>query len=63
MQTNEGFIYMEIRKGMNGLPLAGILANELLKKRLAKFDYYKVIYAPCLWKHHLEPIQFMLVVD
>ncbi len=29
---------MEILKGMYGLPQAGILANKLLKKRLAKHD-------------------------
>ena len=30
-----GYIYMEIQKGMYGLPQAGILANKLLKERLA----------------------------
>ncbi len=30
-----GYIYMEIRKGMYGLPQSGILANKLLRKRLA----------------------------
>ena len=29
----DGWIYVEIRKGMYGLPQAGILANKLLKKR------------------------------
>ncbi len=27
----ESYIYMEIRKGMYGLPQVGILANKLLK--------------------------------
>ena len=31
----DGYVYMEIRKGMYGLPQAGILANKLLKERLA----------------------------
>ena len=30
-----GYVYMEIQKGMYGLPQVGILANKLLKKRLA----------------------------
>jgi hypothetical protein len=30
-----GYVYMEIRKGIYGLPQAGILANKLLKERLA----------------------------
>jgi len=29
-----GHVYMEIRRGMYGLPQAGILANKLLRKRL-----------------------------
>ena len=32
-----GFVYCEIQKGIYGLPQAGILANKLLQKRLAKF--------------------------
>ncbi|KAL7447610.1 hypothetical protein ACHAXS_000009 [Conticribra weissflogii] len=59
----DGFVYMEIQKGMYGLPQASILANQLLKKRLAKYGYYKVPHTPGLWKHHLRPIQFTLVVD
>ena len=35
-------VYVEIRKGMYGLPQAGILANELLQKNLMKHGY-----APC----------------
>ena len=31
----DGKVYVEIRKGMYGLPQAGILANELLQKNLA----------------------------
>ncbi len=34
-----GYVYMEIRKGTYGLPQAGILANKLLKERLARHGY------------------------
>jgi len=34
--TTDGFIYMEIQKGMCGLPQAGIIAQELLAERLGK---------------------------
>jgi hypothetical protein len=27
----DGYVYIEIRKGMYGLPQAGILANKILK--------------------------------
>ena len=29
---NNGWVYIEIRKGMYGLPQAGIIANQLLEK-------------------------------
>ena len=32
--ASDGFVYVEVRKGMYGLPQAGILAQELLEKRL-----------------------------
>jgi hypothetical protein len=34
-----GYIYVEIRKAIYGLPQAGILANKLLKARLAPAGY------------------------
>jgi hypothetical protein len=36
----DGYVYMEIRKGMYGLPQAGVLANKLLKERLARHGYF-----------------------
>jgi hypothetical protein len=36
-----GYVYMEIRKGMYGLPQAGILANKLLNKCLACHVYFE----------------------
>jgi hypothetical protein len=45
------YAYMEIRKGMYGLPQAGILANKLLKKRLARHGYHEQPHTPGLWKH------------
>jgi hypothetical protein len=35
------YVYMEIRKGMYGLPQAGVLANKLLKERLAQHGYFE----------------------
>ena len=62
-KVRNGFIYMECRKGMYGLPQAGILGNKLLKKRLAKFGYIKTRHTLGLWKHIWRPVQFTLVVD
>jgi hypothetical protein len=47
----KGFLYMEIRKGMYGLPQSGIIANQLLRKRLKPHGYYKVPNMPGLWRH------------
>ena len=59
----KGFLYMEIRRGCYGLPQSGILANKLLKTRMAKHGYFEVTHTPGLWKHVSRPIQFTLVVD
>ncbi len=32
--TKDGYVYIEVRKGMYGLPQAGLLAQQLLEKRL-----------------------------
>ena len=61
--AQDGWVYIEIRKGMYGLPQAGILANKLLVKRLDKFGYAPVRYTPGLWRHKWRPIMFSLVVD
>ena len=54
---------MQIEKGMYGLPQAGILANKLLRKRLAPHGYYELPHTPGLWKHVSLLVQFSLVVD
>jgi hypothetical protein len=46
-----GYVYMEVRKGMYGLPQAGVLANKLLKERLARHEYFEQPHTPGLWKH------------
>ena len=53
---------MEIRKGMYGLPQAGILANKLLTTRLATHGYHPCPITPGLWKHETRPITFVLIV-
>jgi hypothetical protein len=54
---------MEIGKSMYGLPQAGILANKLLKKRLAKHGYFMQPHTPGLFSHESHPIWFILAVD
>jgi hypothetical protein len=61
--TPDGTIYCEIRKGLYGLPQAGIIAQQLLEERLAKHGYRQSTTTPGLWKHDTHPICFSLVVD
>lgn len=59
----KGFIWIRIVKTMYGLPQAGRLSNDLLRKRLAVDGYYEMPHTPGLWKHVSRPIWFTLVVD
>ena len=59
----DGYVYCEVSKGMYGLPQAGIIAQELLAKRLAEHGYYQSNIVNGLWKHKNRPISFCLVVD
>ena len=61
--AHQSFVYLEVRKAIYGLPQAGILANQLLRKRLRPFGYFEVPHTPGLWKHVTRPIQFTLTVD
>jgi hypothetical protein len=58
-----GYIHIKIQKGMYGLPQAGMLAQELLKKRLNKHGYRQSPPTPGLWRHDYCPILFTLCVD
>jgi hypothetical protein len=48
---------------MYGLKQAGLLANQLLQKRLAPFVYYPARHKPGVWLHKTRTIAFSLIVD
>jgi hypothetical protein len=56
-------VYVEIRKGMYGLPQAGKLANNQLIAALVPFGYQPVPLTAGLWQHQTRHITFCLVVD
>ena len=58
-----GYIYFEVRKGMYGLPQAGLIAYEALKEHLAPHGYKPCRHTPGLWKHETRNLQFCLIVD
>ena len=45
-----GYVYMKIMRGMYGLPQSGILANKLLKERLAPHGYCEVQHTQGLFQ-------------
>ncbi len=59
----DSWVYIEICKGMYGLPQAGILANQLLEKRLAAKEYYQCQHTLGQWQHMWRTIMFCLVID
>jgi hypothetical protein len=59
----DGWVYIEIRKGMYGLKQAGLLANQLMQTRLTPFGYYPARHTHGLWLQKTRPISFTLVVD
>jgi hypothetical protein len=61
--AQDGNVYIEIQKGMYGLPQTGTLTNELLQRNIAKDGYQPTQHTHGLWKHDTRPISFLLVVD
>ncbi len=47
---------------MYGLPQAGIIAQELLAKKLKEHGYFQSKTTLRLWTHEWHPIAFTLVV-
>jgi hypothetical protein len=46
-----GEIFCEVRRGMYGLPQAGIIAQELLEKRIKIAGYSQSKLTPGFWTH------------
>jgi hypothetical protein len=61
--VSDGHVYIEVQKGINGLPQAGIIANQLLARRLVIHGYRQTKCTPGIWRHVTRPIQFILVMD
>ena len=61
--VHNGYIYLELRRAVWGLPRAAILANKRLKQKLAPFGYHECKNSPGLWYHKTKNITFTLVDD
>ena len=60
---HNGYVYVEIRRGMYGLPQAGRIANDQLIAFMKPHGYKPCPLTPGLWKHDTRDIVFSLVVD
>jgi hypothetical protein len=58
-----GHVYAKVCKGMYGLPQAGRLAYEQLRKFLEPHGYVPCTVTPGLWKDLNSDLMFTLVVD
>ena len=61
--TRDGYVYVDIKKGMYGLPQVGLIEQQLLEKRLNKRGHQQSEITPGIWKHTCCPIWFSLFVD
>ena len=61
--VHNNYLYVEICKGMYGLPQAGQIANDELVIHLAKHGYHQCEHTHGLFRHDTRPIAFSLVVD
>ena len=62
-KIHNGYVYAEVRKGMYGLPQAGKLANDRIRKFLAPYGYVPCTVTPGLWTHLHSDLMFTLAVD
>jgi hypothetical protein len=60
LATPDGWVYMEIRKGMYGLKQAGLISNLCLAAHLAKYGYTPTPRTPGLWCHESRNISFTM---
>jgi hypothetical protein len=61
--AQDGKVYIEIQEGMYRLQQAGILANKLLQRNLAKDGYQPTPHAHGRGRHDTRPLSFSLVVE
>ena len=61
--TKDGYVYVEIRRGLYGLPQAGLLAQQLLEKPLNSKGYQQSKLTPGFWTHKWRHISFSVCVD
>jgi hypothetical protein len=59
----DGYVCLEIRRGMYGLKEAAIVTFNQLVTKLAPAGYKPAPFTPGLWRHHTKKTTFVLCVD
>ena len=58
--NSRGYVLIEIRRGMYGLPIVDKIAHEALVSHLEPYGYSPCRLTPGLWTHKIRPIIFTL---
>ena len=58
----DGYVHMEIIKGIPGIKQSGRLDSNRMTNNLARIGYAPVPHTPSLWRHHTSDLVFSLVV-
>ena len=62
-ETKDRQVYLEVRRGIYGLPQAGLLIQLELEEHLSEHGYRQSKVVSGLWHHDWRPISFTIVVD
>ena len=60
---HNGYIFVQVTKGMHGLPKSGKITHDALVKHLEPYVYRPPSNNPVLCTHESRPINFTLLVD
>jgi hypothetical protein len=61
--AGDGYVYLEIRRGMYGLKEAGILAFNQLVQKLKPAGCEPMPFTPGCWRHRTKRTTFALYID
>ena len=61
--AQDGYVMVEIQRGIHGIPQSDILANTQLQQHLSKSGYTQVKHTHGLFRHKTRNISFTLIVD
>ena len=61
--ASDGYVYIEIKKGMYGLKQAAVIDYQQLVKNIDGHGYYHIPFTTGLWYHRTLKTKFCLCVD